>query len=84
MLRMFGSNSTVFTFISKRFSSLQHFFVKGHKTDSSPDTKFQTSKRETSHNIGSKTMVLSAEVLESGGHTFVREFLYIHEEIANA
>jgi hypothetical protein len=60
MLQMFGSNSTVFTFISKRYSSLQHFFVKGHKTDASLDTKIQTSMRDLSHYKGSKVMVLPA------------------------
>ncbi len=61
MLQMFESNSTVFTFISKRYSSLQHFFVKGHKTDASLDTKCQTSMRDLSHYIGPKIMVVAAE-----------------------
>ncbi len=61
MLQMLGSNSTVFTFISKRYSLLHNFFVKGHKTDASLDTKFQTSMRDLSHYIGPKIMVLAAE-----------------------
>jgi hypothetical protein len=58
-MQMFGSHSIVLSPSGIVYS--QHFFHVGKQTELSLDTKLKLSKRDTSHYIGPKIMVIAAE-----------------------